>query len=323
MPIRHGGGGLRLRVGVADAAFFGAGCAVLPTMVDRAVGGSTVAGFMTQLEPELGQGSFDEGASGQFAGLEAAAGSGCSTAVEMLTAWDSTVAAVAEEEDHEGLPRSPRRRGPPRARVSYDREVLGVFADLVPADEATSFFEKHAGKGEKAGIVPHFKLVPGDRAAQLADVKTIGFAKSRYGRTAARREARQEFYPDEAAGSFERRLGSFGSVVGLVAGYFGELNKGAHCVRPWPPGCGRTWIEAGATSLDHAKSIQKQRLYREWGVASVRAVARIKIGAPPSSAPVVDPAARLRPGRGREGPRRGLRPRGPRHRRDLRRPYEQ
>ena len=30
-------------------------------------------------------------------------------------------------------------------------------------------------------------------------------------------------------------------------------------------------------SLDHAKSIQKQRLYREWGVASVRAVARIKI----------------------------------------------
>ncbi|KAH8095254.1 hypothetical protein JL720_2540 [Aureococcus anophagefferens] len=32
----------------------------------------------------------------------------------------------------------------------------------------------------------------------------------------------------------------------------------------------RTWVEAGATSLDHAKSIQKQRLYREWGVASVR-----------------------------------------------------
>ena len=103
MPIRHGGGGLRLRVGVADAAFFGAGCAVLPTMVDRLVGGLTVAGFMTQLEPELGQGSFDEGASGQFAGLEAAAGSGCPTAVEMLAAWDSMVAAVAEEEDHEGL----------------------------------------------------------------------------------------------------------------------------------------------------------------------------------------------------------------------------
>jgi hypothetical protein len=39
----------------------------------------------------------------------------------------------------------------------------------VPADEATSFFERHAGKGarEEAGIVPDFKLVPGGRAAQL------------------------------------------------------------------------------------------------------------------------------------------------------------
>ncbi|EGB05758.1 hypothetical protein AURANDRAFT_66202 [Aureococcus anophagefferens] len=103
MPIRGGGGGLRLRVGVADAAFFGAGCVVLPTMVNRLVGRSTVAGFMNQLEPELGQGSFDEGASGQFAGLEAAAGSGCSTAVEMLAAWGSMIAAVVEEEDYEGL----------------------------------------------------------------------------------------------------------------------------------------------------------------------------------------------------------------------------
>ena len=68
MPIRGGGGGLRLRVGVADAAFFGAGCAVLPTMVDRLVGGSTVAGFMTQLEPELGQGSFERGDLGPVRG---------------------------------------------------------------------------------------------------------------------------------------------------------------------------------------------------------------------------------------------------------------
>ena len=103
MPIRGGGGGLRLRVGVADAAFFGAGCVVLPTMVNRLVGRSTVAGFMNQLEPELGRGSFDEGASGPFAGLEAAAGSGCSTAVEMLAAWGSMIAAVVEEEDYEGL----------------------------------------------------------------------------------------------------------------------------------------------------------------------------------------------------------------------------
>ena len=56
-------------------------------------------------------------------------------------------------------------------------------------------------------------------------------------------------------------------------------------------------------SLDHAKSIQKQRLYREWGVASVRGVARIKIEGRPRRS-VVDPAARLWLGRGREaGPR--------------------
>ncbi|KAH8058129.1 hypothetical protein JL721_9589 [Aureococcus anophagefferens] len=396
MPIRHGGGAAP-RVGAAAA---GAGCAVLPTMVDRLVGGLTVAGFMTQLEPELGQGSFDEGASGQFAGLEAAAGSGCSTAVEMLAAWDSMVAAVAEEEDHEGLLAKPfadagvgdggvraarawlttlpvgcaaftngefaevaatyfgvkspcmiptilNRKsvrtawhdsvatvieGSLReARVSYDREVLGVFADLVPADAATSFFEQHAGKGarDKAGIVPDFKLVPGGRAAQLADVKTIGFAKSRYGRSPARRggtlpcderagiinreyrlhaeKLDKKFYPDEASpGPFERRLGSFGSVVGFVAGYFGELSKGAHEVLAMAAEIAeRTWVEAGATSLDHAKSIQKQRLYREWGVASVRAVARIK-SARPHRRPVAGVQKREAPDReGRRGEERG------------------
>ena len=91
--------------------------------------------------------------------------------------------------------------------------------------------------------------MPDDRAAQLPDVKTIGFAKARYGRSAARRggtlpcderagivreyrlhaeKLDKKLHPDEASpGPFERRLGSFGSVVGFVAGYFGELSKGA------------------------------------------------------------------------------------------------
>ena len=90
--------------------------------------------------------------------------------------------------------------------------------------------------------------MPDDRAAQLAYVKTIGFAKARYGRSAARRggtlpcderagivreyrlhaEKLDKLHPDEASPApFERRLGSFGSVVGFVAGYFGELSKGA------------------------------------------------------------------------------------------------
>ena len=92
--------------------------------------------------------------------------------------------------------------------------------------------------------------MPDDRAAQLADVKTIGFAKTRDDRSAARRggtlpcderagivdreyrlhaEKLDKLHPDEASPApFERRLGSFGSVVGFVAGYFGELSKGAH-----------------------------------------------------------------------------------------------
>ena len=91
--------------------------------------------------------------------------------------------------------------------------------------------------------------MPDDRAAQLADVKTIGFAKTRDDRSAARRggtlpcderagivdreyrlhaEKLDKLQPDEASPApFERRLGSFGSVVGFVAGYFGELSKGA------------------------------------------------------------------------------------------------
>ena len=139
-----------------------------------------------------------------------------------------------------------------------------------------------------------------------------GLVDREYHRHAERLD--EKFYP---ARPFERRLGSFGSVVGFVAGYFGELSKGAHEVLAMAAEkiAERTWIEAGATILDHAKSIQKQRLYREWGVASVSDVALIKIeglaaiGAP-SSIPRPDYEA---------GPRRGLRPRGPRHGRDLRR----
>jgi hypothetical protein len=124
-----------------------------------------------------------------------------------------------------------------------------LAAYACPSPRPTAVFEKYASKREH-GIVPDFKLVPDDRAAQLAYVKTIGFAKARYGRSAARRggtlpcderagivdreyrlhaeKLDKKLHPDEASpGSFERRLGSFGSVVGFVAGYFGELSKGA------------------------------------------------------------------------------------------------
>ncbi|KAH8054002.1 hypothetical protein JL722_9168 [Aureococcus anophagefferens] len=198
------------------------------------------------------------------------------------------------------------------------------------------------GKGEsctrarardKAGIVPDFKLVPGG-PAQLASVKTIGFAKSRYGRSPARRggtlpcderagiinreyrlhaEKLDKLRPDEASRvPAPPRIA--GSVVGFVAGYFGELSKGAHEVLAMAAEeiAERTWVEAGATSLDHAKSIQKQRLYREWASPPC-AVARIKIeglgliGARRRSRGPT--TAGTRP---RTGPRRGLAS-GPRH----------
>ena len=61
-------------------------------------------------------------------------------------------------------------------------------------------------------------------------------------------------------GGLQFSRSAFGSVVGFVAGYFGELSKGAHEVLAMAAEeiAERAWIEAGATSLDHAKSIQKQ-----------------------------------------------------------------
>ena len=64
-----------------------------------------------------------------------------------------------------------------------------------------------------------------------------------------------------------------------MTGYFGEMSKGAHELLDLASEgiAEKSWVEAGATSLTHAKAIQKQRLYRTWGVTSVREVARIKL----------------------------------------------
>ncbi|KAK7230707.1 hypothetical protein SO694_00078197 [Aureococcus anophagefferens] len=365
MPIRHGGGGLRLSASASRRrrAFFGAGCAVLPTMVDRL----------------------------------------------MLAAWDSMVAAVAEEEDHEGLlakpfadagvgdggvrvPKMQHRLTAELDKVAfaaYKAELADLAIDGFPYCAAEAARDQAARawlttlpvgcaaftNGEFAEVaatyfgvkspcmIPHVarriqntssvvdafghvfftdvrilnrksvRTAWHDSVATLAGVKTIGFAKSRYGRSPARRGGTLPC--DERAGIINREYRLHAEKLdknaasdpsapssGFAAGYFGELSKGAHEVLAMAAEeiAERTWVEAGATSLDHAKSIQKQRLYREWGVASV-AVARIKIeglgliGAP-SSIPRPDYG---RDAAAKQGPRRGLRPRGPRHRRDLRR----
>eukprot|EP00973_Karenia_brevis_P069999 9732794-Karenia_brevis.AAC.1 len=71
LPARMFGGGLRSCADLAPAAFMGTLCRTVPCMLDR-VGARDVAlpGFMPQLAPLLGAGSFDAGSEEhRFAGL--------------------------------------------------------------------------------------------------------------------------------------------------------------------------------------------------------------------------------------------------------------
>ncbi|MEM9998880.1 MAG: hypothetical protein AAF809_14355, partial [Bacteroidota bacterium] len=56
LPARRKGLGIRSRVDVADAAFVGCVCAVLPEMLDR----GSLKGFLPALEPVFGAGAFDD-----------------------------------------------------------------------------------------------------------------------------------------------------------------------------------------------------------------------------------------------------------------------
>jgi hypothetical protein len=61
LPARMKGGAMRLRTDVAVAAFVGACCAVLPTMLDRRAAGIVLPCFAPNLAATLGAGSFDDG----------------------------------------------------------------------------------------------------------------------------------------------------------------------------------------------------------------------------------------------------------------------
>eukprot|EP00973_Karenia_brevis_P044494 6163603-Karenia_brevis.AAC.1 len=63
LPARMFGGGFRSRADLAPAAFLGSLCRVIPRMLDS-IGhqGLNIPGFLPQLEPLLGAGSFDHGA---------------------------------------------------------------------------------------------------------------------------------------------------------------------------------------------------------------------------------------------------------------------
>ena len=83
-------------------------------------------------------------------------------------------------------------------------------------------------------------------------------------------------------GPVERRLGSFGRVAGIVFGYYGEMSKDASELLAFAAGeiAARTWemeSESAGASLDAASALMTRRLYQNWGVTSVREVARTKL----------------------------------------------
>jgi len=73
---------------------------------------------------------------------------------------------------------------------------------------------------------------------------------------------------------------SYGRVAGVVFGYYGEMSKDASELLSFAAGkiAARTWEkESAGASLDAASARMTRRLYQNWGVASVREVARTKL----------------------------------------------
>ncbi len=81
-------------------------------------------------------------------------------------------------------------------------------------------------------------------------------------------------------GPVEQRLVSYGRVAGVVFGYFGEMSNDACGLLTFAAGeiAARTWEkESAGASLDAASALMARRLYQNWGVTSVREVARTKL----------------------------------------------
>jgi hypothetical protein len=105
LPARLKGGAIRERQDLAPAAFMGACCAVLPTMIKRMVGGVELPGFAPSLEGILGAGSFDQGnEKHRFAAL---AGSGSRLGAAFVSSWgalraEAVAATLTLQRDLEG-----------------------------------------------------------------------------------------------------------------------------------------------------------------------------------------------------------------------------
>jgi hypothetical protein len=87
LPARMYGGGLRSIADVAAVAFVGTACRTLPRMLPRAGNDdSVVPGFMPQLMPLLGHGSFDRGA--EVTRFTTFLGSETPLALALRSAWE-------------------------------------------------------------------------------------------------------------------------------------------------------------------------------------------------------------------------------------------
>ena len=99
MPPRHFGLGFRSRVTLAPICFASCVCRVLPRMLDSSdLQGAHKAGFLPQLAPLLGVGSFDAGVRLRFAHF---LGASSSLGNDFQTAWDDLRAQLPP--DPEGL----------------------------------------------------------------------------------------------------------------------------------------------------------------------------------------------------------------------------
>ena len=81
------------------------------------------------------------------------------------------------------------------------------------------------------------------------------------------------------AGPVTRKLLSFGRIQAVVFGAFGEGSRDAHGLvdRLASRRAAREWVRLGCRDEADAKEMVSRSLYRSWGIAALRAQARLKL----------------------------------------------
>ena len=122
LPARKFGGGIRSSADLAPAAFAGAVCRAFPRMLPRlGLDGAVLSGFLPQLAPFLGDGSFDANAvNARFAALVR---SGSRLGTELSTAWAGMQAEVQEPT---GMLRHPVEAAGGADLAYVQRELTGI-----------------------------------------------------------------------------------------------------------------------------------------------------------------------------------------------------